>query len=312
MRAASRLRARYADAVTAPRPVPHDDPDAAARLVVVARHDGDDVVSPRRRAVTHTYATLVFVTDGSLRVEQNGVFRVGVGDALLVPAGAPHRMLERVRPAYWGVSFCAPCVAADGAAVLLAPFERVRDGASPVVRVPGARRGHLEGLLRELADVGRASRRAGDAHDFVQRSLLALILHEVDRAAGAGDGGERPGRSVVVDSLRFIERNCLRPLTLHEVAAAVGRSRAYVTTALTQATGRSAVDWIVAGRMAEARRLLLHSDEHVDVVAERVGYADATHFIRMFRRAHGTTPGAWRAAQTRVTARRPDPSSAPG
>jgi len=57
------------------------------------------------------------------------------------------------------------------------------------------------------------------------------------------------------------------------------------------------VQWIVSGRMAEARRLLLHSDEMVDVVAERVGYADATHFIRMFRREHGATPAAWRAAQ---------------
>jgi AraC-like DNA-binding protein len=50
---------------------------------------------------------------------------------------------------------------------------------------------------------------------------------------------------------------------------------------------------------AEARRLLLHGDERVDVVAERVGYADATHFIRMFRREHGVTPAAWRAAQRR-------------
>jgi AraC-like DNA-binding protein len=46
--------------------------------------------------------------------------------------------------------------------------------------------------------------------------------------------------------------------------------------------------------MAQARRLLLHSDERVDVIAERVGYADATHFIRMFRREHGATPAAWR------------------
>ena len=28
----------------------------------------------------------------------------------------------------------------------------------------------------------------------------------------------------------------------------------------------------------------------------RVGYADATHFIRMFRREHGATPTVWRAS----------------
>ncbi len=30
------------------------------------------------------------------------------------------------------------------------------------------------------------------------------------------------------------------------------------------------------------------------IVAERVGYADPTHFIRLFRRHHGATPAAWR------------------
>jgi AraC-like DNA-binding protein len=63
---------------------------------------------------------------------------------------------------------------------------------------------------------------------------------------------------------------CLGPLTLADVAAAVGKSPAYVTTALTRATGCSAGQWIVSGRLAEARRLLLHSDEMVDVIAERV------------------------------------------
>jgi transcriptional regulator GlxA family with amidase domain len=40
-----------------------------------------------------------------------------------------------------------------------------------------------------------------------------------------------------------------------------------------------------------------HSDEMVDIVAERVGYADATHFIRMFRREQRAAPAARRAAQ---------------
>ena len=100
-----------------------------------------------------------------------------------------------------------------------------------------------------------------------------------------------------MDALRFIERNCLRSITPRDVAAAVKRSPAYLTTALRQATGRSAGEWIIAGRMAEARRLLLHSGERIDIIAERVGYADPTHFIRIFRREHGATPAAWRNTQ---------------
>ncbi|HTV18464.1 MAG TPA: AraC family transcriptional regulator, partial [Polyangiaceae bacterium] len=178
------------------------------------------------------------------------------------------------------------------------PFERVRHGAPAIVSVPGARHGFLESLFRELSMASEPERAVPASH-AVQRSLLTLVLNEVQSAARWVDAGpQTPG--VAVESLRFIERNCLRPLTLGDVARAVGKNAAYVTTALSRATGRSALEWIIAGRMAEARRLLLHSDERVEHVAERVGYADATHFIRLFRREHGATPAAWRAARRRL------------
>ncbi len=240
-------------------------------------------------------------------MELNGEWTLREGDVLLVPAGAPHRMLEARGMESWGLAFCVPCFAADRTASLLEPFERVREGASAVVQIPGARHPYLEGLFRELESTGRERPGPTESLDAVQRSLLTLILAEVDRASSASGARQATRGSVVTGALRFIERNCLGPLSLNDVAAAVGRSPTYVTTALTQATGRSAVQWIVSGRMAEARRLLLHSDEMVDVIAERVGYADATHFIRMFRREHGATPAAWRAAQTR----RPHTDDAP-
>jgi len=272
----------------------------SGRPVIVARHVPSHEEPSRCAPVTHTYAALAFYTGGSARMEQNGAWTLEPGDVLLVPAGQPHRRLETNHPEYWGLGFCVPCYAANGAASLLDPFERVRDGASAVVRIPAERHAFFEGLFRELEDVCREPE-GGDAKAAVERSLLTLILNEVSRAARwSEEKGARKPSGVVIDALRFIERNCLRRLTLNDVAAAVGRSPAYVTTALSRATGRSAVEWIVSGRMAEARRLLLHSDEMVDVISERVGYADPTHFIRMFRREHGATPAAWRSAHTRV------------
>ncbi len=264
--------------------------------MVVEHRRLQDAKAPCHPPVTHSHAAVGYYTGGRARVELNGAWKVGEGDVLLVPAGEPHRMLEARSPEFWGLSFCVPCFAADGGAALLEPFERVRDGAAAVVRIPTERRAFLETLFRELEEAGVQRAGGKEGLEAVQRSLLTLILNEVERATHSAAPATTGRSSVVVDSLRFIERNCLRSLTLKDVAAAVGRSPAYVTTALTQGTGRSAVEWIVTHRMAEARRLLLHSDEMVDVIAERVGYADATHFIRMFRREHGVTPAAWRAA----------------
>lgn len=211
---------------------------------------------------------------------------------LLVPAGELHRTIGSQGAAAWGIGLCAACFAPSELAPLLDPFERARAGASAVVSIPGGRQEHLARLCAELRD--ETSNDRGHAA-LVQRSLLALILAEVARASASTPSHDLHP-SVVGDALRFIERNCLRSISLREVAAALGKSPAYVTTALKKATGKGAVEWIIAGRLAEARNRLLHGDERIDIIAERVGYADSTHFIRLFRRAHGTTPAAWRAA----------------
>jgi AraC family transcriptional regulator, transcriptional activator of pobA len=284
-------------------------------------HSGGGSGSNRRQSqsVTHDFAALAFYVGGGARMEQRATWRLEPGDVLIVPAGEPHRMIEARKPDMWRLGFCVPCLASDStaAASLLEPFERVRDGASPVVRIPPERREFLESLFREFSVIPEG---AADA-DLVRRSLLTLIISEVARAARAaatsptttsraGASGRSAASGIVTDTLRYIERHCLEPLTLTAIAAAMRRTPSYITTALTRATGRSAVAWIIAGRMAEARRRLLHSDERIDIIAERVGYADPTHFIRLFRRTHGATPAGWRAAQraTRVRRRPPSPS----
>lgn len=251
--------------------------------------------------VTHGHAALVFCTGGESRVDLRGEWELREGDLLLVPAGEPHRMLRSRRLERWALGFSVSAFASGDVAPLLEPLERVREGASAVVRIPSARHEYLGGLFRELERVGRSPPGASKGSEAVERSLLTLVLAEVERAAGTAELLPSSGGGVVGRALRYIERNCLRPLTLVEVAAAIGRSPAHVTTALTRATGRSAVQWIVSGRMVEARRRLRHSDDRIDVVAERVGYADPTHFIRMFRREHGVTPAAWRALQARAS-----------
>jgi AraC family transcriptional regulator, transcriptional activator of pobA len=258
------------------------------------------VAAPRRAQAptSHASAALAFYTGGRARVQLDGEWEVGEGDVLIVPAGTRHRLLETHAAELWRLTFHVPCLAPSTAALLLEPFERVRDGAAAVACIPSSRHAHLQMLFVELARVGRGRREPGDVVESVERSLVTLVLAEIAETTSASNVPPAGGSSVVARALRVIERRCLGPLGLAEVARAVDRSPAYVTTALTRATGRSAVQWIVAARMAEARRLLLHSDASIEAITGRIGYADPTHFIRMFRREHGVTPAAWRAAQT--------------
>ena len=263
---------------------------------VAVRHRTADSFSgmPCRAPVTHDNAALVFYVRGKATIEQRSRWTAEEGAVQIVPAGEPHRVVAVKQPEVWSVGFCVPCFAGDDrSSVLREPFDRVRRGQAAVVDIPTDRHRFLVDLFKELQR--EAATRSRESVP-VQQSLLMLIVSEVTRAASWKPELERHD-DIVAETLRVIEQRCLGPLSLGDVAAAVNRSPAHVTTALRRATGRSAVRWIIAGRLAEARRRLLHSDERVDIIAERVGYADVTHFIRLFRREHAETPAAWRARQ---------------
>lgn len=271
----------------------------------------------RAHPAVHSYTALSFLLEGAITVEQGERWRLTAGDVMLVPAGTPHRVVEKRGLVRWSVGFCPACFAAE-LGPLYAPFERVRAGGAAVVSIANERRARLEAWLAELQ---LASARRDPAGQSVQKSLLTLVLDEISRAdvapAGApvpaAPAGAAPAEAseLVAASLRFIELNCLSPLSLGEVAAAVGKSPAHLTTVIRRATGKSAVQWIIAGRMAEARRRLLAGDEAIEDIAAKVGYADPTHFIRMFRREHGLTPAAWRRGQPSQATSRPANLPAP-
>ena len=279
------------------------------RSIWAQRFSCDPLVAPREPRV-HDHMAIALITAGTAVVEQRGRFLVAPGDVYVVPAGARHRIVEARAAEAWGLGFDAIRFASPELAPLLEPFARAATSASTIVRLPSSRQAHVERLFAEIHRES-ADDAAGAHKDIVTASLLSLVLAELVRAdrrlpdSGAGVG-------FVSEALRFIQRSCLGPLSLGEVAAHVSRSPSHVSTAVRRETGQSIKDWIILGRLAEARRRLLHTDEMVDVIAERVGYADPTHFIRIFRRQHGATPAAWRAhhrAAFKARPRRAPPSA---
>ncbi len=103
-----------------------------------------------------------------------------------------------------------------------------------------------------------------------------------------------PSNPKLTEVFQFIEANYHQPITLCNVAQAVGYSSAYLTSLVGRQTGQTVNRWIVERRMVEACSLLRETSQSVDRIAEAVGYLSAGHFFRQFRQYHGTTPQAWR------------------
>jgi AraC-like DNA-binding protein len=126
---------------------------------------------------------------------------------------------------------------------------------------------------------------------------LMLLLVGISRLAAEVVGDLRLNdEPVLAEVFGCIEERYRDPVSLKYVARAVSLTPGYLTTVVRRKTGRTVQEWIAERRLEEARHLLAETDLAVAEVGHRVGYKDPGYFVRIFRRAHGTTPLGWRRA----------------
>jgi AraC family transcriptional activator of pobA len=258
---------------------------------------GERCSGPREVPVVHTHGSVALLLTGHGVMHMGSAWTVEAGDVFLVPEGAPHLLLSGPsRPVrhdhepsdYLGVGVCMSCLPAAGwGPALRALFVAVGEGACPVLRPDDDDREELARTLRSLqGDPDPGAPWLVDA----RLGVLTALLRRATPAAAP-----RPHDSpIVARALDHIARHALEPLSLIDVARAVGRAPSHLATRVKAETGESVGAWIAHARMAHARELLLRGDDTVDVVAEKVGYSSPSHFHRTFRRLHGASPAAWR------------------
>jgi AraC-like DNA-binding protein len=117
---------------------------------------------------------------------------------------------------------------------------------------------------------------------------------ELQRDCKARDASLR-ARSVTDQVIDYVEANYSSPISLRDVAQALGYSPCYLTHTFRQSTGTPITAWIIKRRIVAAQRLLAESKMNVAAAAETVGFNDLCYFTRQFVRHVGTTPGRFRS-----------------
>jgi len=145
------------------------------------------------------------------------------------------------------------------------------------------------------------------AHGFVRNARLALGGAEPStltsrRSPGLRNGGLADWQLKAVSAL--VTRDLEERPSVTQLAAAVRLSVSHFSRTFRLTCGMSPMEYITTMRVEAARTLLMHDELSLREIALRCGFADQSHFSRVFRTITGYPPKQWRLEHG-LTARKP-------
>ena len=240
-----------------------------------------------------TYAALCVVAQGSKVTEVGGqTFPYNPGHYLITTATLPST--SRIVDASPEQPYLGIVLRLDPAlvsAVMVESGQADRRSPLPVQAIGTAPVG--DDLLSAVIRVARLAESPAEA-----QYLLPLAMREIVYRLLAGDQGARlrhvaaPGGSShrIAEAIARLRREYDQPLRIETVARDLGMSVSGFHHHFKAVTAMSPLQFQKQLRLQEARRLML--GEHVDAASAglRVGYDDASHFNREYKRLFGEPP----------------------
>lgn len=126
-----------------------------------------------------------------------------------------------------------------------------------------------------------------DLSDLIRKLCTYTAQQHLESSKQLGD-----------NMLRYVQDNYTQPeISLDSVAERFGLSSYYVSRFFGQYAGIPFREYITRMRMEYAKELLLKTDLQIRDIVQKIGYSDASTFIKRFKKYAGVTPGEYRAGK---------------
>jgi AraC family transcriptional regulator len=160
--------------------------------------------------------------------------------------------------------------------------------------------GHDDAVVRHLgASLMEGLRRPDETNQlFVDHMMLALTAHVAQTYGGLNRTTE-PTRGGLAPwqekrACERLESDLAGKISLEQVAAEFGLSVSHFSRAFRVSTGLPPHQWLLRQRVKAAKQLMTVRDLPLSEIAISAGFANQSHFTRVFSSVVGVSPGAWR------------------
>ena len=130
-----------------------------------------------------------------------------------------------------------------------------------------------------------------DSHDAILNLQYHMLLEFTEQVEKLRRG--KHATKFSLDIANYVRHHLSEPVSVEKMAKEFYLSRPYLSAKFKAETGQTLTDFILTEKTEEAKRLLYYSDKSLSAIASYLGFSSQSHFIRVFRKYTGTTPGAY-------------------
>jgi AraC-like DNA-binding protein len=197
-----------------------------------------------------------------------------------------------------------PLLIASSNEIRLATLASLPAGEAPSSSHPRYPHGIVDPVLAHFAAaLAAATPESGEINQLlVHRVMLSVRAYLTDKygptASSPHNGGGLTAAQLRV-AKQLLTANTDETVLIADIARACGLSRQYFTKAFKAATGLTPHRWLQQHRVEMAMQLLGTTSLPIAEIAIECGFADQSHFTRVFTRLAGSSPKTWRKQGTR-------------
>jgi AraC-like DNA-binding protein len=160
--------------------------------------------------------------------------------------------------------------------------------------------GHDDAVIRHVgASLREGLRRPNETNQlFIDHMMLALTAH-VAQTYGGLRPDAKPARGGLAPwqarrACEMLESDLGGKISLERIAADFDLSVSHFSRAFRVSTGLPPHQWLLRQRVDTAKQLMSVRDLPLSEIAISAGFANQSHFTRVFSSVVGVSPAAWR------------------